>query len=127
MESILTSIKKLLGIEEDYVQFDSDIIMGINSAIMALGQLGVELAAGFMISDKTAKWTDLIGDRKDIEGVKQYILLKTKLVFDPPSNSFLIDAINKQISELEWRINIQVDPLIEPVVSTTTEGGSTGV
>lgn len=109
MESILTSIKKLLGIEEDFTQFDPDIIMGINTSLMALNQIGVGPPEGFSISDASEEWSAFIGTRKDIESVKSYIHLKTRLLFDPPQSSFLIEAINKQISEIEWRINIQVE------------------
>lgn len=118
MDSILTSIKKLLGIEADYDHFDVDIIMGINSALMTLNQLGVGPNTGFMITSSSETWSGLLGDRLDIEAVKMYIYLKTKLMFDPPSNSFLVDATNRQVTELEWRINIQVD------TTTVVEGGT---
>ena len=107
MVSILTSIKKLLGIEEDYTYFDSDIIMNINSALFNLMQLGVGPASGFAIKDKEATWGEFLGARKDMESVKSYVYLKTRLAFDPPQTSFLIDAIKNQISELEWRLNVQ--------------------
>ena len=108
MESILTSIKKLLGSEEGYTQFDPDIIISINSAILNLNQLGIGQTNGFVVTTKDDKWSDLIGERKDLESVKLYIYLKTRLSFDPPSNSFLVESMNKQITELEWRLNIQV-------------------
>lgn len=109
MESILTSIKKLLGIEEDYEHFDQDIIIHINSALMILTQLGVGPSRGFMISDKTSLWSDFIPDEHGLEAVKTYIYLKVKLLFDPPLSSSVIELINRSISELEWRINIMVD------------------
>jgi hypothetical protein len=109
MESILTSIKKLLGIEEDYIQFDTDVIIGINSALMNLNQLGIGPTEGFVVVDKTQNWTDLIGTRTDSEAVKLYVYFKTRLAFDPPQNSFLVEAINKQITELEWRLNVQAE------------------
>lgn len=117
MDSILTSIKKLLGIEEGYEHFDADIIIGINSAIMALTQLGVGPSAGFMITSKIEAWSDFIGDRIDLQAVKSYVYLKTKLIFDPPTNSFMNDAIDRQLKEFEWRLNIQADP---PVIIDTT-------
>lgn len=110
MESILTSIKKLLGIPEAYEQFDVDVIMHINSALFVLTQLGVGPSGGFSITDKTSKWTDFVSDLTKIESIKTYVYLKVRLVFDPPSSSAVIDAINRQISELEWRINVAVDP-----------------
>ena len=101
MESILTSIKKLLGITEEYDQFDPDIIMHINSVFMILTQLGVGPAEGFSIEDDTAVWTDFIQDVKKLESVKTYIYLKVKLVFDPPLSSAVIESMNRLINELE--------------------------
>ena len=112
MDSILTSIKKLLGIEEDYTHFDEDIIMDINSALMVVNQLGVGPVDGFLITSKTETWLDFIGDRKDMATVKSFIHLKVKLLFDPPTSSFVLDSINRQINEFEWRINTQTDKII---------------
>ncbi len=110
MDSILTSIKKLLGITEDYECFDQDVIIHINSAFSVLTQLGVGPEAGFFIEDSSAIWSDFVSDTSKLEFIKTYIYLKVKLVFDPPTSSAVIDAINRQISELEWRINVTVDP-----------------
>ena len=109
-ESILTSIKKLLGITEDYTQFDQDIIMHINSVFNILTQIGVGPSTGFSISDKETIWTDYISDLSLIEMVKSYIYLKVRILFDPPTTGILMDAMQKQISELEWRLSVQVDP-----------------
>ena len=109
-ESILTSIKKLLGIAEDYTHFDADIIMHINTAFMILYQLGVGPSTPFSISDKTAVWSDFVGDAADLAGVKTYIYAKVRLVFDPPQSSAHIDALKQTIAELEWRLNVTVDP-----------------
>lgn len=108
-DSILTSIKKLLGPEEEYEHFDTDIIIHINSALMVLTQLGVGPSTGFSIIDKSAVWTDFVPDIKRIEAIKSYIYLKVKLVFDPPQSAAAIESINKMISELEWRINIAAE------------------
>lgn len=108
MESILTSIKKLLGIGEDYEHFDADIIIHINSVLMILNQLGVGVE-GFAIKDKTAIWTDFMSDETMIESVKSYVYLKVRLIFDPPQSSAVISAIERTISELEWRINVWVE------------------
>lgn len=108
-ESILTSIKKLIGTAEADISFDTDIIMNINSALMSLQQLGVGPETGFYISSSEDLWTDLLADRIDLEAVKIYVYLKVKLVFDPPQNSFLVEAIKNQLVELEWRINIQAE------------------
>lgn len=109
MESILTSIKKLLGIEEEYTQFDNDIIMHINSVFLNLTQLGVGPADGFLIEDDTATWEDFIGDSNQLQAVKSYMYLKVKLLFDPPLSSSVIESMNRMIAELEWRLNVAVD------------------
>jgi len=109
MDSILTSVKKMLGISAEDSTFDIDIILHINSALMVLSQLGVGPTTGFFISDNTKTWVDLIGDRVDLEAIKSYIYLKVRLLFDPPSSSFVLDSIQKQITEFEWRLNIQVE------------------
>ena len=110
MESILTSIKKLLGVEEDYDCFDADIIMHINSVFMILTQLGVGPSEGFFIEDKTASWSDFLSDSElvKLNAVKTYIYLKVRLMFDTPSAS-VTDAITKMISELEWRLNVAAE------------------
>lgn len=109
MESILTSIKKLLGIAEEYEHFDSDLIMHINTVLMILTQIGVGPSEGFSIEDSTSEWVDFVPDINKIEAVKTYVHLKVKLLFDPPQNSSHIEAINRSISELEWRLNVAVD------------------
>ena len=108
-ESILTSIKKMLGPEEEYEHFDADIIIHINSALMVLTQLGVGPAKGFFITNKEAVWTDFIPDINRIEGVKTYVYVKVKLVFDPPQSAAAIESTNKMISELEWRLNVAAE------------------
>lgn len=113
MDSILTSIKKLLGITEEYENFDQDIIMHINSAFMILNQLGVGPKSGFSISDKSSTWDEFIPENSNLEAVKTYVHLKVKLMFDPPLSSTVIEAIKTQINELEWRLNVSVDPPIE--------------
>lgn len=110
MESILESVKKMLGLDSEYEVFDTDIIIGINSAFMTLMQLGVGPKEGFSIKDKEAIWSDFIGQRTDLEMVKQYVYLKTKLVFDPSLTSNINEIYKEQIRELEWRLNVQVDP-----------------
>jgi len=111
MESILTSVKKLLGVQSDYEHFDTDIIMHINSALVTLHQLGIGPKNGFEITSDFETWNDYCSDLKQVGLVKQYLYLKVRLVFDPPSNSFVVDAINKQISELEWRLNTAAETI----------------
>lgn len=108
-DSILTSIKKLLGITEDYEHFDQDIIMHINSVFMILNQLGVGPVNGFSISDKTTIWNEFIPDGQNLESVKSYIYLKVRLLFDPPTSSSVMESMNRMISEFEWRLNVAAE------------------
>lgn len=108
-ESILTSIKKLMGIPEDYAHYDADIIMHINSVFMILNQLGVGPSDGFSITDKTSVWSDFISDNKNLEAVKSYMYMKVRLLFDPPLISSVMDSMNRIISELEWRLNSEAE------------------
>lgn len=105
-QSILISTKKILGISEDYTVFDLDIITHINSAFSTLTQLGVGPAAGFMIQDDQELWTDFIVDDLQYNSVKSYVFLKVRQLFDPPTTSYLISAVERQITELEWRLNV---------------------
>lgn len=110
MESILTSVKKLLGIDKDYTHFDNDLIMHINSVFMVLTQLGVGPSEGFAISDANAMWSDFIGeDDKNFQAIKTYVYMKVRLIFDPPLSSAVLDSMSRTICELEWRLNVQVD------------------
>ena len=119
-DSILTSIKKLLGITEEYTHFDADVLMHINMAFMVLYQLGVGPSTPFSIEDASATWSDFLGDSTDLAGVKTYIYQKVKLVFDPPQSSAAITALKESIAELEWRLNVAVDPK-ETFTSTMAE------
>lgn len=111
MESVLTSIKKLLGIAEEYEHFDADLVMHINSVLSILTQIGVGPSEGFSIKDKNAVWPDFIPDGTNLELIKSYMHLKVKLLFDPPLGSAVIESMNKLISELEWRIQVIADSL----------------
>ena len=111
MESILTSIKKMLGIAEEYTHFDADLIMHINSVFAILTQIGVGPPEGFSIEDDTNVWTDFIQDNKKLESVKSYTYMKVKLLFDPPLSSSVIESMNRIISELEWRIQVAAEPV----------------
>ena len=107
--SILTSIKKMLGVAEDYIEFDEDIITHINSVFLNLTQLGVGPEEGFMIEDDTAVWEDFIDDSIQLQAVKTYMYLKVKLLFDPPLSSSVTESFTRMIAELEWRLNVAVD------------------
>lgn len=104
--SILNSVKKVLGLAEDYTVFDEDVIMHINTAFSTLTQLGVGPPEGFMIEDATAEWDAFIVDDIQYNSVKSYVFLKVAMLFDPPQTSYLIAAKEKQIEELEWRLNV---------------------
>ena len=108
-ESILTSIKKLLGVPEDYEHFDMDITMHINSVFVILNQLGVGPSDGFSITDKTASWSDFISDNKKLEAVKSYVYMKVRLLFDPPMSSSVMECMNRMISEMESRLNSEAE------------------
>jgi hypothetical protein len=108
-DSILTSIKKLLGIAEEYEHFDADLIMDINSVFSILTQLGVGPVSGFVIEDKSAKWSSYTEDEIKYALVKSYIYLKVKLLFDPPLSSAVMECCRLQISEYEWRLNVMVE------------------
>jgi hypothetical protein len=115
--SILTSVKKNLGLDESYEHFDQDIILYINAVLATLNQLGIGPDDGFQIEDKTATWDSLIGTEPRLNNVKSYVYLKVRLLFDPPANSFTIAAFENQIRELEVRINIfrEGELCLEPV------------
>lgn len=117
-DSILDSVKKLVGIDSEYTVFDVDIIMHINTALSVLHQVGASPEAGLEILDNTTTWSDLIQDKQNVNMVKTYIVLKVRLLFDPPSTSFAIAAMEKQASELEWRLN-QLEDVFKPVPATT--------
>lgn len=111
MESILTSVKEALGIAAEHTYFDNVLIMHINSVFMDLTQIGVGPAEGFAIEDATELWSDFIPstDTVRFEGVKTYMAHKVRMLFDPPNNSAVIAAMERQIDRLEWRLNVNAD------------------
>lgn len=108
-DSILTSIKKLMGLTEEYDAFDQDILILINSVLFELEQIGVKAKDGFTLSDKTAVWSDYSDDDSLLNALKPYIYMKTKLSFDPPTSSGALDSMNRIIDRFEWRINLYAD------------------
>jgi hypothetical protein len=110
--SILISTKKILGVAANYTAFDLDIITHINSAFSILNQLGIGPIMGFAIEDDSAVWADLVLPQNQLGMVRTYIFIKTRMMFDPPTTSFLIEAMNKQIEEHEWRLSVFRDELI---------------
>ncbi len=103
-ESILQSIKKLLGLAASYEDFDEDIIILINTFIPTLAQLGLESARDYMITDATNVWSELLGTHKNLNAVKTFIFLKVKQAFDPPTSSAVSQANDSIIKELEFRL-----------------------
>lgn len=106
-ESILISIKKLIGLEEAYTIFDEDIKIHINSAIASLCQMGVGPSNGFMITSESEKWSDFVGNDMMLNEVRSLVYLKVKLLFDPPTNSNLMESMKQMIKEYEWRLYAQ--------------------
>ena len=109
MESILTSIKKSVNLEEDCVDYDTDIIMHINTVFSNLTMLGVGPSSGFRITDNKSKWSDFLGEDIRLENVKTYTSLRVRLIFDPPSSSAVIEAMKREIDKLEWLINVTAE------------------
>ena len=108
-ESILSTIKKLIGIEENYTQFDVDLIVHINTAFAELAQIGSNLKDSYFITDKNNLWSEYTNDMRVLEPIKTYVYLKTKLIFDPPASSMVIETIKQTIKELEFRIQISAE------------------
>lgn len=108
-ESILETIKKLIGVPQDYGVFDLDLIVAINSSFMILNQLGVGPEKPFSIKSSKETWADFFGDEEIFALAKSYIYLRAKLLFDPPGSGVLHEAVERQISEFEWRMHVQAD------------------
>lgn len=108
-DSILLSVKKWCGLPADYVPFEDDVITCINTELNILNQVGVGVV-GFQISDSSSKWVDFLGeDDPKFAMAKQYVKIKTRLIFDPPASGFVLDALKKQADELIWRSNVQAE------------------
>ena len=112
MDSILTSIKKLLGIEEEYTHFDADLIMHINSVLFILAQIGVGPSEGFAITGEDETWYNFMPEETlvKVQSIKSYIYAKVRLMFDPPTSTTAMTALKELIAELEWRLNITPIP-----------------
>lgn len=107
-DSILNSVKLQLGILPEYTVFDQQLILAINTAFSILHQLGVGPKDGYAIEDDSNRWDEVV-TKQSLNMVKSYVFLKVKLLFDPPATSFVLDAYNKQLAEMEWRINSEVE------------------
>ncbi len=113
--SILTSTKKVIGIAEDDTTFDLDIIIHINSVFSDLQQIGIGPEDGFMIEDDSAEWDDYLQGDNGLNNVRTYMFLRVRMVFDPPQTSFLLTAMEKQLAQLETRINTHREWMLDPV------------
>lgn len=109
-DSILMTIKGLLGPDSDYDEFDQDILVFINSALATLTQIGLGPSTGFRIKGNQETWSDFLGNAKDLDSVKEYIYMRVKIAFDPPASSAVLSAYQETIKELTWRLNVAVDP-----------------
>ena len=123
--SIFNSVKKVVGLLGDDGSFDEDILLHINSVVSTLRQLGLSIPADFYVIDDVQTWSDLLGEFRDLDLVKSYMVMKVRLMFDPPSSSFGLASMTEMVKELEWRINILTDqPYLVPVLPSP-EGGET--
>lgn len=120
-ESILKSTKKILGLDDSYTAFDLDVITHINSAFSTLDQLGVGPDGGFFIEDDRDEWSDFTVPKNQLNLIKTYVFLKVRMLFDPPTTSFLIEATNNQLREYEWRISTFREWALDPVDPMTEE------
>lgn len=110
MDSILISVKKLVGISQEDTSFDTDLIIHINSVFMILKQLGVGPKYGFSITSDLDTWNDFLADGSNLTAVKSYMYAKVRLLFDPPTISSVLESLKAQIIELEWRLMVEADP-----------------
>lgn len=109
MDSILNTVKSIIGITPDYECFDDALIVHTNTVLAELTMMGVGDPKGFIIEDQYATWSDYTRDKSLLVMVKSYVPLKVKMLFDPPTSSPIENAINANLSELEWRINDYAD------------------
>ena len=119
-ESILLSIKKLLGLDGDYQAFDEDVVVHINTALSILRQLGVGPKNGFKITGSNETWGDFLGDSDKLEMAKTFVYTRVKPIFDPPSNSFVLSALKEESDELAWRLNITAEEDLETLSDEET-------
>lgn len=113
--SILLSVKKMLGPSADYDIFDPELIIHINSVFGTLHQLGVGPEEKFVITGDSELWSDFTTEGEEIEEVKSYMYLRVRLLFDPPSSSFVLSSFKEQMKELEWRLQCKAEEIIDPL------------
>ena len=128
-ESILNSVKKTLNLAEDFTSFDADVILHINSVLSTLNQLGIGPEEGYMIEGSDETWVTFFGSDPRLNNVKSYIYLRVRMLFDPPTTGYHTQAMQEQIKEMEWRINVYregtewVDPDPDRIRETVLDGG----
>lgn len=120
-DSILNSTKKILGITAEDTNFDLDVLIHINSVFTTLEQLGIGPVGGYSITDANDTWDAFLGYDLRLNSVKTYVYLRVRMLFDPPTTSFLMNAIQEQIRELEWRLNVQAERNA-PTTVTSSDG-----
>ena len=120
-DSILLTIKEMLGLSKTYPAYNTDVIRNINGSLFILMQNGVGPNTGFRITGESETWKDLVGDRKDLDAVVNYVYIKARIVFDPPTSSAVLQALKEEAAEYLYRINTQVEfgPGNEVGVDTT--------
>lgn len=119
-DSILMTIRKLVCGDPYADHFDTDLLVHINACFAILNQLGVGPENGFVVTDETQSWSSYVADNRTLNMVKTYVTLKVKKIFDPPLTSSVLEAMDKEISQLEWRLNVAVDPVKPTSASKTT-------
>lgn len=119
-DSILMTIRKLVCGNPYADHFDTDLLVHINACFSILNQLGVGPESGFVVTDETQSWSSYVADNRTLNMVKTYVTLKVKKIFDPPLTSSVLEAMDKEISQLEWRLNVAVDPVKPTNVSKPT-------
>ena len=119
-DSILMTIRKLVCGDPYADHFDTDLLVHINACFSILNQLGVGPEDGFVVTDDTQSWSSYIADNYILNMVKTYVTLKVKKIFDPPLTSSVLEAMDKEINQLEWRLNVAVDPVKPTSTSKTT-------
>ena len=119
-DSILMTIRKLVCGDPYADHFDTDLLVHINACFSILNQLGVGPESGFVVTDETQSWSSYVADNRILNMVKTYVTLKVKKIFDPPLTSSVLEAMDKEISQLEWRLNVAVDPVKPTSTSKTT-------
>mgnify|MGYP001002636204 FL=1 len=112
-QSILKTIKQLIGCPDDFEQFDLDLTIHINSAFATLTHLGVGPKEGYRITGVNNVWSEFEEDTQKLSLIKDYVYIKTRLLFDPPTSSSLMDSLKEQLKEMEWRLYMLYYPVSE--------------